>query len=477
MSPDAGLVAQLECALPSSLPAGRSNVLFLRGFCFHPRRALVGLEILADGIAHAANAFAMRRPDVAPRGAAGHRSGFWATVPVAARAGSAAIEIELAARLNGGGRAGASLGRIDVSEEAARSGDGPNRGGTIAVCMATFDPDPELFAIQVESLRRQTDTSWICLVSDDCSDPEHFVVVEETIAGDARFRVSRAESHHGFYRNFERALSMVGPEAPLVALCDQDDRWHPDKLTTLRAALGDAVLAYSDQRLVDDSGCLLRDSLWEGRANNHTSLASMMVANTVTGAAALFRRELLETALPFPDTPGSQFHDQWLGFAALAVGDIAYVDRPLYDYTQHSGAVFAEVTDGPGGSQPHPYPRLTRWRAAYFHGYLPRRMQAELLLARSAGSLAEGKRRTLERFVACESSPPALAWLAARSLRVLAGRSETLGSELGLVRGILWRWLAGGAPGALDAAVPPFSAFEQPRMRRWRARFSRGRTL
>ena len=39
----------------------------------------------------------------------------------------------------------------------------------------------------------------------------------------------------------------------------------------------------------------------------------MLVANTITGAATLFRREVAELALPFPDTPGLPFHDHWLG--------------------------------------------------------------------------------------------------------------------------------------------------------------------
>ena len=89
-----------------------------------------------------------------------------------------------------------------------------------------------------------------------------------------------------------------------VALCDQDDRWHPEKLAVLREAIGGAGLVYSDQRLVDADGRVLRDTLWHGRRNNHTDLTSMLVANTITGAAMMLRREVAELALPFPDTPG-----------------------------------------------------------------------------------------------------------------------------------------------------------------------------
>ena len=70
--------------------------------------------------------------------------------------------------------------------------------------------------------------------------------------------------------------------------------------------------------------------------------------------------------------------------------------------------------------------------------------------------------------MAADRSAAACAWLAARPLRVLAGRTETLGSESELVRGLLWRRLAG--PLRLDTALPDVLAFQQRRLRRWRAR-------
>ena len=41
--------------------------------------------------------------------------------------------------------------------------------------------------------------------------------------GCSRFVVSRSPRRLGFYRNFERALRLAPPGAPLIALCDQDD--------------------------------------------------------------------------------------------------------------------------------------------------------------------------------------------------------------------------------------------------------------
>jgi len=340
---------------------------------------------------------------------------------------------------------------------------------------ATFEPDPALFATQIESLRSQTDSEWVCILSDDCSAPEHVAAIERVLDGDPRFVLVRNDRRLGFYRNFERAIGLAPPEAELIALCDQDDRWQPDKLAVLRDALGGAGLVFSDQRLVDAGGHVLRTTMWEGRRNNHSDLASLLVANSVTGAATLFSREIARLALPFPDSPGLQFHDHWIGLVALAAGDVTYVDRPLYDYVQHPGAVFGEVSS----KRPARVRSLLRGgRGAYFLGYVPRVVQAEALIARCGERLTPDKRRALTRFVEAERRPGAFAWLALRPLRALAGRNETLGSESELARGVVWRhvvaWVAtlGEHAGRRlgDTRFPDPLAFEQRRLRRWRAR-------
>jgi len=458
-------LATLESPLPATLPAGRATALFLYGTC----AATGELALLVDGTRHPAAVTRMPRPDLAGR--APFRSGFWATVPVPERAEGDVLELSAAVRAAGRSEELVPLGRIAI---VAAPGRAEAAGGQIAVCMATFEPDPVLFDVQIASLRGQTDPDWVCLISDDGSGPEHLERIERAIAGDPRFTLVRGE-RLGFYRNFERAIRLAPPSAGLIALCDQDDRWAPDKLATLRAALGGAGLVYSDQRLVDADGRVLRASMWVGRRNNHTDLVSLLVANSMTGAAMLMRRTIAELALPFPDTPGIQFHDHWLGLVALAAGDVAYVERPLYDYVQHAGAVFGEVSaQQPAGVRG----RLRGGRGAYFLGYTSRVVQAEALLARCADRLTPAKRRALRRFVRAERSPAAFGWLALRPLRALAGRDETLGSEAELARGIAWRWaVAGLARGAArigrqagDASFPPPLAFEQRRLRRWRGR-------
>ncbi len=330
--------------------------------------------------------------------------------------------------------------------------------------MATFNPDPRLFRAQVESIRAQSGVDWHCFVSDDCSGPESLSMIESVLADDPRFTLSASSARLGFYRNFERALGMVPDGFELIALCDQDDFWHPDKLASLVVGLGGAQLVYSDQRLVTADGALISETYWSSRSNNHTNFASLLIANTVTGAASLFRRGVLERALPFPEVPGEQYHDHWLALIAMATGDIAYVDRPLYDYVQHGDAVLGHDAAN-AGLMSQGWQRLDprRWReilggwgSAYFDVFLRLKGLAQIVLERCGDAIGSDRRRTLERFIRSDRTVTGLLWLALRPLRRLNGHDETLGVERVLVRGILYRHLAAvrrRLPGSLTRAA------------------------
>jgi len=327
----------------------------------------------------------------------------------------------------------------------------PDPEPLVAVAMATFEPEPELFERQVESLREQTDANWVCAISDDASSPERFAGLERAIAGDPRFTVTRGERRLGFYRNFERALGMVPAEAELVAFADQDDRWHPDKLATLARAIGGAQLAYSDARAVRRDGTVISETLWRERRNNFTNLASLLIANTVTGATSMFRRDLLDLVLPFPEAPGTPYHDHWAALVALASGRIAYVDRALLDYVQHPGAVLGHeaMEARPRISRRerlqrlgrNPYATRERWREAYEDDW--RRVVALARALEERCELSGADRRALGPLLAGDRSPRTWAWLALRPLRSLAGHNETKGFEHRLLRGLVWRRLAG----------------------------------
>ncbi len=211
---------------------------------------------------------------------------------------------------------------------------------SVAICLATYNPPLPEFERQVESLRTQTHDDWVCIINDDASETDFAAYLDGLALRDQRFQVARNAHNRGFYYNFERCLQRVPEDVRFVALADQDDYWYADKLESLLAAFDkETLLAYSDMRIVDGDGRTLSATYWRHRNNNCTELDELLVANTVTGAASMFRRELLARVLPFPARIGDAFHDHWIACVALSMGKLAYIDRPLYDYYQHGDSV------------------------------------------------------------------------------------------------------------------------------------------
>jgi hypothetical protein len=423
---DAELRIEMRPPLPGRLAVGRGSVLFVAGSCSHPA-GIESVEIDAGG--------SRTRADLQPTGPA--RAAFWALAPVLP--GATRLEVSAEARLGDGAAARQGLGEIELGPlevpEHPAAVPAESDGELIAICMATYEPDPDLFERQIESIRAQSHGRWVCLISDDCSSSQSFERIQAAVDGDARFATSRSERRLGIYWNFERALAMAPADAAFVALADQDDHWYSEKLAALRATIGSAQLAFSDARLVDAAGKVLADTFWTRRRNHYDDLGSLLLSNTVTGAASLFRRELLDVALPFPSPPGVQFHDHWIALAALAGGEIAYVDRPLYDYLQHRGAALGHPGEGAPASARLPGEgRLDSWRRFYFDDVCRLRLLAEVLELRCGDRLTPGKRRALQ--------PRGIASLAARRARSALGRERTGGEEGRVLRGIAWRRLA-----------------------------------
>ena len=467
------LEVSLDAALPAELAVGSGTALFVNGTCFAPGRRVVALSLLVDGDEQPVMAHAMPRLDLLRvRGApASYRSGFWGIARVSGGRGrAAAVELGLRARLDDGGTATARLARIPLAPSVAAAADGAPE---VAICMATYDPPMDLFRRQIDSIRAQTHRDWLCVVSDDCSPPERFAELRGALAGDPRFVLSRAPRRLGFYRNFERALSLAPAGARYVALADQDDSWNPEKLATLVAEIGDARLIYSDMRVVRANGEVVAETYWGLRRNNHADMSSLLVTNSVTGAAALFPRDLLDDALPFPPAQFPHFHDHWIALCALACGEIRYVDRPLYDYVQHGDAFVGHaranrmpsLRERFGRLRVDPRERVRLWREHYF-GDACRLIQfATVLQLRCGERMSAPKRRALERFTRGDRSLLPVGRLALSGAREIVGqRRETLGGEWMLMHAFAWRHLLGAT--ARDRpqrrlrmdALPPFAS-------------------
>lgn len=398
------------------------------------------------------------RNALAPAGRTARRraqaSGFWGLLPLPAVRAETTVPIRLRARAANGAALEELLGQVTLVPAASPPVSAADPGGDAAlvICLATHEPDPELLAAQVESIRTQSYEDWHCLVVDDASSDAGRELVRATLAGDPRFTLVEHRRNLGFYGNFERALLRVPTSADYVALSDQDDVWFPDKLRRLVDALADgAQLAYGDMHVVERDGRLRQGSFWTSRPNNHRDLAALLSANTVTGAACVFRRELLDRALPLPPRWRNAYHDHWLALVALSTGTIAFVDTPLQAYVQHDQQVIghvdraadrrarrARIPLAPAWLRHHRL-SIAMGGGDYAGHTLYRRWLGTILLARVGALAAPRKRRILRRAAAGDRGARGLLLAAARAFAGRGPRRSTVGHHAAELRGALWR--------------------------------------
>ncbi len=197
---------------------------------------------------------------------------------------------------------------------------------------------------QLDSILAQSPAPAEIVVSDDASSDGTVDLARTYADAGSAVRILRNDPPLGVTANFEQALAATTGD--LIALSDQDDVWHPEKLARMVAefdARPALLLLASDARLVDGegepTGELLLDTLYvsageRARIHDGDAWGVQLRRNVLTGATMLLRRELLELARPFP---ASWVHDEWLATIAAAVGEIDVLEEPLIDYRQHGG--------------------------------------------------------------------------------------------------------------------------------------------
>lgn len=222
----------------------------------------------------------------------------------------------------------------------------------ITVVLPTWNGMPHLPA-QVGSILRDLPADGVLKVRDDGSTDTTCAWLDEEARRDPRLQRIPSQGRVGVIRGVE--LLLAGLPHGVVFLADQDDLWHPGKISRCLEALATADLVVHDARRVDADGIPLGDTLFARRGLGGGVVANLW-RNRFTGCCMAMRASLLATALPFPRH--LPMHDQWLGLVALRHGRVAWLGEPLMDYRVHAGNATAT-----GGGRPSAGPaRRLLWR-------------------------------------------------------------------------------------------------------------------
>jgi glycosyltransferase involved in cell wall biosynthesis len=245
----------------------------------------------------------------------------------------------------------------------------------ISVAMCTYNGEKFLGA-QLKSISEQAMRPYEMVICDDGSTDSTLEIVK-AFADEAPFpvRFLRNEATLGSTKNFEKAICLCTGDA--IALCDQDDIWHQDKLELMGQVLElnpDIGGVFSDASLIDENSKQLPDSLWgsieftprrQALLNDQGATLVLLEKNAVTGATFLFRSQFIPYVTPIP---AEWVHDAWIVLLISTLARVRALPDRLMSYRLHrTQQIGVEAT-----SWYHPL-QVDRGKAISFHKILTKR--------------------------------------------------------------------------------------------------------
>ncbi len=217
---------------------------------------------------------------------------------------------------------------------------------TVSVALCTHNGQAFL-PVQWESLRQQTWLPDELIICDDRS-TDGTLALLETLAADAPFRVriEQNSTQLGYNRNFEQVLSLCSGD--LIFLCDQDDAWLPEKISTMVDFMVDnpsVQIAFCNARIADEQLNTLPGFFWERvqfdeaaqtRWLSGEAMDVLLEGNRMMGCASVIRRTFLPLALPFPSVIPGYIYDGWLALLAAGINAVQFIEKPLQLYRTHA---------------------------------------------------------------------------------------------------------------------------------------------
>lgn len=211
----------------------------------------------------------------------------------------------------------------------------------ICVVLATYNGEKYL-AQMLDSLMNQSRKADLVVAVDDGS-KDSSVEILKSYVGKLPLEIEVHSENQGHRAAFGRALEIADSKTSptdLIALADQDDIWHAQKLETLEKAILDKIgfkadLVYGDAQIIDSEGGIVAKS-W--RLKDHIDVTNSMARqiagiNNVTGCLSLFSAELLKDILPIP--ANVTVHDRWIAMLALRRRGVKSIPDVVLSYRIH----------------------------------------------------------------------------------------------------------------------------------------------
>jgi glycosyltransferase involved in cell wall biosynthesis len=212
---------------------------------------------------------------------------------------------------------------------------------SISIALTTFNGE-RFLRRQLASLADQTVSPSELVVSDDKSRDDTLRILFR-FAKTAPFpvHISQPKSRLGYRRNFMRVAKLCKSE--LIAFCDQDDIWEPNKLQIMQREFADprVLLAFHGASLINKSETKMGRIHARRKDKIHYKPLALPPNMIIPGFSQVVRSSLvrftrLHRISADPYHPDQRMpHDLWYPFWASVLGHTVHVPAPLVRYRQH----------------------------------------------------------------------------------------------------------------------------------------------
>lgn len=226
----------------------------------------------------------------------------------------------------------------------------------ISVALCTYNGE-RYIREQLESILNQTTPVDEIVVCDDGS-TDSTVSILQLISelAQGRIHIYLNDCRLGYSENFKKAISLCKGE--LIFLADQDDIWHPDKVSVIQRYFRQ----HNDKQVVFTNGQLLEnrtipshkegphDTLFDYFFFGFTrkmfqlglDLEAFSIGNHATGATICGKGQFMKEAI---NTGHATYHDWLIALRAAETGALGVIKRPLIDYRLHDGQAISIGTE------------------------------------------------------------------------------------------------------------------------------------
>ncbi len=222
----------------------------------------------------------------------------------------------------------------------------------VSVCMATHNGGGHIKE-QIESILSQLTDEDEIIISDDGSTDNTLDIIDSF--GDHRIKVHHYRQEQDFSHRKQASFyyatanffnSLTHANGRYIFLSDQDDRWMKDKVSICLKELKNTDIINHNFSVMDSHGDIIEHKHLKCPVKGGLSFLNAIRLLPFRGCCLAFKREVLESAMPFPRD--IFLHDCWIGLRGVYKGfTFRFIDIPLITYRRHESNVSSFTPHNP----------------------------------------------------------------------------------------------------------------------------------